>query len=171
MSDKLWKAIGIDLGGFSSSELGVAYVHAPHDGKRLITTNSFMLCGDGRGEKIGRFADWCSLAIDTHVSIVVYEEPYMRNVNTLRALSNLEGVLVAMCEHVGAPYCAVHNRTLKKEMCGKGNATKEQMMAEAWKWSGKKDLTQDEADAILCAFYGLKLLEQGECLTNLLKGL
>jgi len=91
-----------------------------------------------------------------------WEEPvFARNVNTYRRHCGYDAVLALLCEQNEIAYSSVNNRTIKKIVCGNGNASKEDMMAKAKELSGRDDLTQDEADAILVAFYGWEMIKKG----------
>jgi len=92
------------------------------------------------------------------IRFLVYEEPpYVNNRKTYGELSGYEAIIIKNCEAWSIPWLGINNRTLKKEMCGKGDASKEEMMSIAELLLDKDELTQDEADATLCAFYAERL--------------
>ena len=95
--------------------------------------------------------------------MLVYEEPYARNVKTYRGVGWLVSQVMLLGEDMLFPYCGVPNTTLKKEICGTGAAKKLDMIDAACRLSGlpnpgfktEKEATdeQDMYDAILCAYY------------------
>lgn len=94
------------------------------------------------------------------VQMVVYEEPpYVRNMKTYGELCGYEAIIIHMFEGWVMPWYGINNRTLKKEMCGSGNADKKLMLVKACELAGREIKSQDEGDAILCAFYAAKLCD------------
>lgn len=107
--------------------------------------------GESPGMRFLRFSAWlseiCGLIGD--VGLIVYEMPHNRG----GAATHIAHGLVAEVEkwqaqHPNAQITSCHSATLKKWATGKGNATKDQMLAEASErgWTVNND---DEADAAL----------------------
>jgi len=91
---------------------------------------------------------------------VFVEEPFYNKkwVTAFRKLSGYEAILMLLCEQLGCPYAMISNQKIKSHF---GVKSKSDMMAKAKELSGRDDLTQDEADAILVAFYGWEMIKKG----------
>jgi len=104
---------------------------------------------DGGGMRFVKFRKWLNeLKAAYPVSRVVFEE-VRRHAGTDAAhvYGGLLATLTAWCEENEIPYEALGVGTIKREWTGKGNASKEMMIAEAIK-RGYAPLSDDEADAI-----------------------
>lgn len=151
-----WK-IGIDLG----KRTGFAAIH-----KKSFISLAQELVGDF-GERYLQLEIMLSELIEPlqtePIEMAVYEEPpYVRNMKTYGELCGYEAIVIYVLESFKIPWYGINNRTLKKEMCGSGNADKKMMLAKACELAGREIKSQDEGDAILCAFYAEKLLNNKE---------
>lgn len=94
------------------------------------------------GEAVATFAKWMEPYART-LSVVAWEEPaFFRGANSIFH-PRVEGALLLVLERAGVPYATVHVASLKKYATGKGNATKEEMIAAA----GIGKVSEHEADA------------------------
>lgn len=158
--------LGVDP-GFTTSKTGIAAL----DESRLMHAFATQLKGEP-GQKIQQFRDLLAKVIRDirdgcygcrEIGMLMYEEPYARNVKTYRGLGWLVSQIMLLGEDMLFPYCGVPNTTLKKEICGTGAAKKLDMIATACELTGLPNpgyMTEREAakgqdryDAILCAFY------------------
>ncbi|MHA1360783.1 MAG: hypothetical protein ACTSRC_21890 [Candidatus Helarchaeota archaeon] len=153
--------IGVDLG----KKTGIAILQ---DG-RFISSYIKQLNNKTNGEDFCEFKDELQLIFDHQdfYSTDLYmfcEEPfYKRNVKTFGKLSGYEAIFLEFCARKSSIglieyYESINNQTIKSHF---GVKSKSDMMAKAKELSGRDDLTQDEADAILVAFYGWEMIKKG----------
>lgn len=112
----------------------------------------------GGGMRYLKFIRWLDLInndINEGVTEVWYEE-VQRHVGTIacQVYGGFMAHLMAWCEEKKIPYQGVPVGTIKKFWCGKGNASKPDMIAEAIK-RGFKPGDDNEADAIAILKYAL----------------
>lgn len=111
---------------------------------------------EGGGMRFLRFRSRIGEVHDDHgLKKIVYEE-VRRHAGTDAAhiYGGLQGVLTSFAEEHGIPYAAVPVGTIKKFWTGKGNASKDAMIAECRR-RGFSPADDNEADAI--ALYHLNL--------------
>jgi len=65
------------------------------------------------------------------LEVVVYEDTFARGINATKALYGLVGIIEATCANAGFTAMGVPPQTVKTFATGKGNATKEEMIAAA----------------------------------------
>ena len=113
---------------------------------------------DGGGMRYLRFRSWLDrLAADAGgVSAIHYEE-IRRHVGTDAAhvFGGLLATLTAWCEERSLPYQGVPVGTWKRHACGKGNASKDDVIA-AIRERGFKPADDNEADAIAILLWALE---------------
>lgn len=114
---------------------------------------------EGGGMRYLRFGRWIS-EIQTSVSELqfLYFEEVRRHASTdaAHAYGGFLATLTAWCEHHGVPYQGVPVGTIKKHVTGKGNASKDEMMA-AVRARGHAPADDDEADALALLLWALPL--------------
>ena len=105
---------------------------------------------EGGGMRFLRFKRWlteikqCAASID----LVVFEEVRRHvGVDAAHAYGGFMGQLTAWCEHHQIPYQGIPVGTIKKHATGKGNASKDEMLAAA-QALGHHPIDDNEADAI-----------------------
>lgn len=116
---------------------------------------------EGGGMRYLRFKRWltevkhCAGGIDA-----VFAEEVRRHagVDAAHAYGGFLATLTAWCEHHNIPYQGVPVGTIKKHATGKGNASKEQMIA-AVQLRGHAPVDDNEADALALLHWAL---EQGD---------
>lgn len=162
--------IGIDP-GYKSSPTGIGLVSEG----AVVGSFSRHLAGKFPGERIRSFRDLIESTIrdvkrgvygPRNIGLLVWEEPHARFRTAFRCLSYLEAVLYLVCEDLLVPYVPVNNKTIKEALCESGGVGKAGMLAAAERLSGKVLTDQDEADAILCAFYAEKVFTNSEGMTG-----
>jgi len=147
--------IGVDIGGTT----GVAIVR---DSKLLHSTVRKLK--GARPERLTHLREFIIENIkrtrkraqykDVDIDIIQYEKPFNMNIKTHATLCMYAGVLEQVADEYGIKVRGIDNRTIKRAMIGRGNATKADMMKHAERLAGKRCVWQDEADAIVIAFYG-----------------
>jgi crossover junction endodeoxyribonuclease RuvC len=105
---------------------------------------------EGGGMRFLRFKRWltdikqCNDGID----LVVFEEVRRHvGVDAAHAYGGFMGQLTAWCEHHQIPYQGIPVGTIKKHATGKGNASKDEMVASV-RARGHSPADDNEADAI-----------------------
>ena len=125
--------------------------------------------GESHGMRYVRLDNQLREALQA-VDLVAYEE-VARHAGTHAAhvYGGIIAHLMAACERAGVPYIGVPVGVVKKRATGKGNASKEAMVAAAvahWIWPRQAVLTscptEDEADALWIALCGTETLA-GRC--------
>lgn len=112
---------------------------------------------DGAGMRFVRFAaHLCELHTASPLARIAYEE-VRRHIGTDAAhiYGGLWGTLTGWCENWKVPYQGVPVGTIKKDATGKGNASKEQMIA-AMREAGFSPADDNEADALALLRLNLK---------------
>ena len=87
------------------------------------------------------------------VNLVCYEEPVARG-NAAKSLNRQIAAIILACEHSKVPHYPVNPGTLKKYATGKGNESKEEMVAES-QAVGYPGTDHNEVDAFWLAGYGI----------------
>ena len=109
---------------------------------------------DGAGMRFVRFrTQLLELMASRQIDAVYFEEVRRHlGADAARIYGALFGQLTEVCEARRIPYEGIPVGTIKRSFTGKGNATKELMIAEcvARGWTPKDD---NEADAIALAYY------------------
>ena len=105
---------------------------------------------EGGGMRFLRFKRWLTelKAITSDIDCLHFEE-VRRHVSTdaAHAYGGFLATLTAWCEHHQIPYQGVPVGTIKKHATGKGNASKEEMVASA-QARGHAPTDDNEADAL-----------------------
>ncbi|GIX24405.1 MAG: hypothetical protein KatS3mg122_1636 [Caldimonas sp.] len=113
---------------------------------------------EGGGMRYLRFGRWIS-EIQTSVSELqfLYFEEVRRHASTdaAHAYGGFLATLTAWCEHHGVPYQGVPVGTIKKHVTGKGNASKDEMMA-AMRARGYLPTDDNEADALALLHWAIQ---------------
>ncbi len=113
---------------------------------------------EGGGMRFLRFKRWLT-ELKAHadgIDTLVFEE-VRRHVSTdaAHAYGGFLATLTAWCEHHGVPYQGVPVGTIKKHATGKGNASKDEMMA-AVRRPGHAPADDDEADALALLHWAIQ---------------
>ena len=112
----------------------------------------------GRGESPGirflNFRHWLDTLVGAwEPSLIVYEQAHHRGGAATEVCVNLTGRVQEIAADHGINYTTVHTGTLKKWACGHGKADKGQMTGRAAAILGRPPRDDNEADAVLMAFY------------------
>ena len=117
---------------------------------------------EGGGMRYLRFKRWltdikqCNASIDQ----VVFEEVRRHaGVDAAHAYGGFMGQLTAWCEHHQIPYQGIPVGTIKKHATGKGNASKDEMVA-AVRARGHSPADDNEADAIALLYLAIEMATQ-----------
>ena len=117
---------------------------------------------EGGGMRFLRFKRWltdikqCNDGIDQ----VVFEEVRRHvGVDAAHAYGGFMGQLTAWCEHHQIPYQGIPVGTIKKHATGKGNASKDEMVA-AVRARGHSPADDNEADAIALLYLAIEMATQ-----------
>lgn len=115
---------------------------------------------EGGGMRYLRFGRWLSeVAASAEVSAVYFEEVRRHaGVDAAHVYGGLLATLTAWCESRDIPYQGVPVGTIKRHATGKGNASKEQVIA-AMRALGHPVADDNEADAL--ALLHLAMAEEG----------
>lgn len=113
---------------------------------------------EGGGMRFLRFKRWLT-ELKAHaegIDALVFEE-VRRHVSTdaAHAYGGFLATLTAWCEHHGIPYQGVPVGTIKKHVTGKGNASKDEMMA-AVRARGYLPTDDNEADALALLHWAIQ---------------
>ena len=113
---------------------------------------------EGGGMRYLRFKRWltdikqCNAGIDQ----VVFEEVRRHaGVDAAHAYGGFMGQLTAWCEHHQIPYLGIPVGTIKKHATGKGNASKDEMVATA-RARGHAPADDNEADALALLHWAIE---------------
>jgi len=113
---------------------------------------------EGGGMRFLRFKRWLT-ELKAHadgIDALVFEE-VRRHASTdaAHAYGGFLATLTAWCEHHGVPYQGVPVGTIKKHVTGKGNASKDEMMA-AMRARGYLPADDNEADALALLHWAIQ---------------
>ena len=118
---------------------------------------------EGGGMRYLRFKRWltdikqCNDGIDQ----VVFEEVRRHvGVDAAHAYGGFMGQLTAWCEHHQIPYQGIPVGTIKKHATGKGNASKDEMVASV-RARGHAPTDDNEADAIALLYLAREMATEG----------
>ncbi len=152
--------IGIDLG----KNTGVAVLKD----KKVILTHPIKLYGVFGERYFQLYKEVRAIilrleAMGHRIGMVGIEEPpYVKNFRTFGELSGYLATLIILCERRLLPWMTVNNKTIKKDLCGHGNANKKAMYIEAMNiFEEPRKITQDEADAVLVGYW-VELFREAE---------
>ncbi|QOK95173.1 crossover junction endodeoxyribonuclease RuvC [Ralstonia pseudosolanacearum] len=116
---------------------------------------------EGGGMRYLRFKRWLNelkLAC-TDINVVYFEEVRRHaGVDAAHIYGGLLGHLGAWCEHHNIPYIGVPVGTIKKHATGKGNASKDEMIASVCK-RGHEPSDDNEADALAILYWAAETQE------------
>ncbi|WP_277458434.1 crossover junction endodeoxyribonuclease RuvC [Methylococcus capsulatus] len=113
---------------------------------------------EGGGMRYLRFKRWLAEIKQSADGLdAVYFEEVRRHagVDAAHAYGGFMAQLTAWCEHHGIPYQGVPVGTIKKHATGKGNASKDEMMA-AVRARGHAPADDDEADALALLHWAIQ---------------
>ena len=112
---------------------------------------------EGGGMRYLRFGKWLDQTLEVTGGIdAVYFEEVRRHIGTDAAhvFGGLLATLTAWCEQHSLPYQGVPVGTWKRHACGKGNASKDEVIA-AMRERGFEPADDNEADAIAILLWAL----------------
>jgi len=112
---------------------------------------------EGGGMRYLRFKHWLTEVKQTSDGLdAVYFEEVRRHlgVDAAHAYGGFMAHLTAWCEHHQIPYQGIPVGTIKKHATGRGNASKDEMIA-AMKARGHSPADDNEADALALLHYAL----------------
>jgi Holliday junction resolvasome RuvABC endonuclease subunit len=112
---------------------------------------------EGGGMRFLRFKRWLA-ELHGHAAIgALYFEEVRRHVSTdaAHAYGGFLATLTAWCEHHGIPYSGVPVGTIKKHATGRGNASKDDVIA-AIRAAGFSPADDNEADALALLRWALE---------------
>ena len=116
---------------------------------------------EGGGMRFLRFKRWLSEinAIAGDIQSVYFEEVRRHaGVDAAHVYGGLMATLTAWCEHHNIPYQGVPVGTIKKHATGKGNASKEEMVA-AMRTQSHPVSDDNEADALALLHWAIETQE------------
>jgi crossover junction endodeoxyribonuclease RuvC len=116
---------------------------------------------EGGGMRYLRFKRWLTelKATTTYIDAVYFEEVRRHaGVDAAHAYGGFMAHLTAWCEHHNIPYQGVPVGTIKKHASGKGNASKDEMVA-AVRARGYEITDDNEADAIALLLWAIETQE------------
>lgn len=116
---------------------------------------------EGGGMRFLRFKRWLTELLKTSGTLnAVYFEEVRRHagVDAAHVYGGLMAHLTAWCEHHNIPYQGVPVGTIKKHATGKGNASKEEMLAAASR-RGYAPIDDNEADALALLHWAIETQE------------
>lgn len=116
---------------------------------------------EGGGMRFLRFKRWLNeLKLSCSDINVVYFEEVRRHagVDAAHIYGGLLGHLSAWCEHHNIPYIGVPVGTIKKHATGKGNASKDEIIASVSK-RGHEPTDDNEADALAILYWAAETQE------------
>jgi Holliday junction resolvasome RuvABC endonuclease subunit len=109
---------------------------------------------DKPGLKFLRFRQWLETMIDDHrPDVIIYEEAFQAGSSARRCYYGFTTRLEETVCTSNIRLTSVHSGTLKKYICGKGNAEKAEMIAAIRSKTGLNITEDNEADAIALALY------------------
>ncbi len=114
---------------------------------------------EGGGMRFLKFKRWLTdvKQCTTGIDLVVFEEVRRHvGVDAAHAYGGFMGQLTAWCEHHQIPYEGIPVGTIKKHATGKGNASKEEMVASV-RARGHQPADDNEADAIALLILEIEL--------------
>ena len=112
---------------------------------------------EGGGMRFLRFKRWLAdiRQCADPISLVVFEEVRRHaGVDAAHAYGGFLGHLTAWCEHHQIPYQGVPVGTIKRHATGKGNASKEEVVASV-RMLGHQPADDNEADALAILHWAL----------------
>jgi len=115
----------------------------------------------GGGMRFLRFQQWLDEVHSASAIHSVYYEEVRRHagVDAAHCYGGFLATLTAWCELLSIPYLGIPVGTIKKSATGKGNASKDQMLAAARGW-GFAPCDDNEADALAILRYAMLPLGQ-----------
>lgn len=148
------QVLGLDLSLSSSGWCQLNYETGLPDATGIIKSDAKLRTED---RMYGIATEILSLVTED-ISNVFVEYPLIaHSAVTSKRLNQLYGFVVCRIYHL-VPTVEVAVGTLKKWATGKGNAKKPEMMEAAFQKTGIEFLSDDIADATLCALWGRELV-------------
>lgn len=148
--------LGIDLGTTTGWALRPVDGPIAH-GFASFRTQRF----EGGGMRYLKFKRWLTelKAIATDIHVVYFEEVRRHaGVDAAHVYGGLMATLTAWCEHHNIPYLGVPVGTIKKHATGKGNASKDEVIA-AMRAKGHAVADDNEADALALLHWAIDTQE------------
>lgn len=147
--------IGLDL---SLTSTGVVVLTGENSISKI---ENFVLTSKNRGViRLNNYADHTlELMAKYEPDLVVIEGYAFGRPNQMAALGELGGVVKNLFYNYGQEYIIVPPTRLKKFVCGRGNAKKDEMRLEVYKRWGFEAKTDDEIDAYGLARIGRAYLD------------
>jgi len=156
MMNEQRKVVGIDLGthtGYAFSTDDMARIE--FSGVQDFTPKRH----EGGGMRFMRFSLWLDEFLAGDQVIVFYEEVAShKGTHAAHIYGGLLALLTGHCEKRDIPYRGLPVGTVKKFATGRGNASKNDMMAHASTKFGGPVRSHDQADALWILSLGLKEL-------------
>ena len=118
---------------------------------------------EGGGMRYLRFRRWLTeiKQIGDGITAVYFEEVRRHvGVDAAHAYGGFLATLTAWCEHHQIPYQGVPVGTIKKHATGKGNASKDEMVASV-RARGHTPADDNEADAIALLYLAREMAQEG----------
>ena len=117
---------------------------------------------EGGGMRSLRFKRWLSEIKQSGEINAVYFEEVRRHVgvDAAHAYGGFLATLTAWCEHHQIPYQGIPVGTIKKHATGKGNASKDEMVASV-RARGHAPTDDNEADAIALLYLAREMATEG----------
>ena len=118
---------------------------------------------EGGGMRFLRFARFLTdiQQCNDGLELIVFEEVRRHaGVDAAHAYGGFLGQLTAWCEHHQIPYQGIPVGTIKKHATGKGNASKDEMVASV-RTRGHAPADDNEADAIALLYLALEMGTEG----------
>lgn len=113
--------------------------------------------GESNGMLFLRFRGWLHEILTVHKpSLVLYEQAHHRGGYATEVCVNLTGRVQEMCAVTLIECAGIHTGTLKKQIIGKGNAGKDEIIAFARGCLRRDPIDDNEADAVALAVYGAR---------------
>jgi Holliday junction resolvasome RuvABC endonuclease subunit len=129
------------------------------DGEIISGTQKLRHSKSASGARFLHFRRWMMEVIETHNIYMVFYERVVGHKGMLAAqvYGGFTYTLAAVCEEMQIKCTGIPVATIKKFMTGKGNATKDEMIAAA-RLRGFDPQTHDEADALAILLLALKTM-------------
>lgn len=115
--------------------------------------------GESPGMRYVRFNRWLEEMVRGRWQMfgslgIVYEQPHQRGGAATEIAAGFSTHVQAFCARNQIEHAAIHSATLKKWTTGSGRASKDEMIVHVQaRFTAKRGLTNDEADAIALLHY------------------
>lgn len=141
------KILALDVG--TKTGWCIGNIHST-DQKYSGVQNFALKRGESQGMRFLRFDRWLEkMVLDEKPDVVVFEQPFHLKGHANTVLNGMIGILLVICSKHNVEHFPVEPPKLKKYATGKGNCSKDAMVAEATRRYNKPILDDNEADALL----------------------